>query len=249
MLTYLSRAQTPPKTSQLQYTYTPPPDFEPGSISLPSSAAADLLSPSSIEGKQIWHITVPASVPVDSIKEVSMQSVQKGEAALSYKGANYGFVIDGESQKVPKRMFLPDERNNNYRPAAMAICQTLHLQQLVNLPNSGTASSVPADGLQNTAGPSHSFRRAVRLQPKGLKMRYLPFGDTEGRLGRMGPGSSTSGGSDDEEPQFRVPVGVSSSGKTRKRKHNARDGLNDGHQLLEERRLKRSKSEADRPPR
>lgn len=191
---------------------------------------------------------MPASVPVDSIKEVSMQSVQKGESAVSYKGADYGFVADGESQKVPKTLLIPDQENNNYRPAAMAISQTLHLQQLVRLPSMGTVSGVPADGIQTTAGSSRGFRKAARPQPKGMKMRYLPLGDNEGRFGRMGPGSSTSGGSDDEEPQFQMPAGVSSSGMTKKRKHSAGDGPNDGHQSPEERRLKRSRPEADHLP-
>ena len=177
-----------------------------------------------------------------------MQSVQKGEAALRYKGADYGFVIDRESQEVPKKLLIPDQRNSSYRPAAMPISQTLHLQQLVKLPNRGTTSGVPAEGIQSTASPSCGFRRAARPQPKGLKMRYLPLGDTEGQFGRMGPGSSTSGGSGDEDPQFRLPISVSSSGKTKKRKHNARDGPNDGPQSPEERQLKRSRSEADRAP-
>ena len=246
-LTLLSRAQTPPRASQLHSSYTPPAGFEPGSIPLSSSAAADLLSPSSLKGKQIWHITVPGSIPVDSIKEVSMQSVEKGEAALSYKGADYGFVADVESQRVPKILLIPDQRNNNYRPATVAISQTLHLQRLVKLPNMSTVPHVSTDGIQTTFTTSRAFRKAVRSQPQGLKMRYLPFGVTEGRFGRIGSGSWTSEGSDDGEPQFQVPIGVSSSGKTKKRKHNARDGPDAGHQSPEERQLKRSRSEADHP--
>lgn len=247
MLIWLSRARFPPGISQLQPLYAPPPGFEPGSISLSSCAAADIMSPSNLKGKQIWHITAPPSLPVDSIKEVSMQSVQRGELALFHKGADYGFVADGESQKVPKRMLIPDQGNNNYKAAIMAISQTLHLQRLVNLPNIGTASGVPADGTHTTAGLFRGFTKTVRLQPKGMKMRYLPLGDNEGRLGRMGPGSSTSGGSDDEEPRFRMSSGVSGSGKTKKRKHGAGDGLDEGHQSAGDRRLKRSRPKADRP--
>lgn len=247
-LTLLSRAQTPPKASQLHSSYTPPAGFEPGSISLSSSAAADLLSPSSLKGKQIWHITVPASVPIESIKEVSVQSVQKGEAALSYKGADYGFVTDAESQRVPRILLIPDQRNNNYRPATVAISQTLHLQRLVSLPNTSTVAHVWTEGIQITSTTSRPFRKTVRPQLQELKMRYLPFGVTEGRFGRIGPESWTSEGSDDGEPQFQMPIGVSSSGKTKKRKHNARDGPNAGDQSPEERRLKKSRSEADQPP-
>lgn len=206
------------------------------------------MSPSNLKGKQIWHITVPASVPVDSIKEVSMQSVQRGELALTYKGADYGFVVDGESQKVAKKLLIPDQGNNNYKAAAMTISQTLHLQQLVDLPNMGTASVAPADGIHTTAGSSRGFTKTARPQPKGMKMRYLALGDNEGQFGRMGPGSSTSGGSDNEEPQFRMSSNVSRSGKVKKRKRGARNDLDEGHQSPEERRLKRSRSEAHRPP-
>lgn len=247
MLIWLSRARSPLELTQLQPLYTPRPGFGPGSISLSSYAAADIMSPANLKGKQIWHITVPASVPVDSIKEVSMQSVQGGNLALIYKGADYFFDTDRESQKVPKRLLIPDQGNNNYRAAATAISQTLHLQQLVNLPNIGTASGVPAESTHTTAGLSRGFTKAVRPQPKGMKMRYLPLGDTEGRLGRMGLGSSTSEGSDDEEPPFRMPSGVSGSGKTKKRKYGAGDNPDEGHQSPEKRRLKRSRLEADRP--
>ena len=174
-----------------------------------------------------------------------MQSFQKGEAALSYKGADYGFVTDGESQNALKKLLIPNHRDNSYRPAAMSVSQTLHLQQLVGLPYTGNGSGGIGNSTQATASPFRAFRKQVRQQPEGLRMRYRPFGDTEGRLGRVGSEFSTSGGSDDEQAQFRVPIGVNSSARTKKRKHNATDGPNDGHQSPEEQRQKRSRSQID----
>jgi len=67
--------------------YKPPPGFETASIvAATSSDLADLFAPLYLQGKQLWHITVPSTVPIDSITEVAAESVQNGKSVLSHKG-------------------------------------------------------------------------------------------------------------------------------------------------------------------
>ena len=98
-------------SSQLQTVpFRPPPPFEPPSdfkaVSghpASSSNILKLFDKSSLLGKQIWHITAPASVPITSIKEVALEKITRREVILNHKGLNYTlFPSENEEQGITK---------------------------------------------------------------------------------------------------------------------------------------------------
>jgi hypothetical protein len=187
-----------------------------------------MFSRSSLGGKQIWHITAPSAIPVDMIKEVSLESVAKGEAALHHKGTDYGFVVNGDGSQTPKRILIAGA-GNSYRSAPMEIAQTLQLQQLVKLPPLQPNQSKSLDSSQGSTTAFAPPKKPVRQQPKNLRMRFGPLGDQIGESGKIGFESSSdesSVGQGRGGPEFRIPQGVKEHTKPGKRKHSDVNGGN-----------------------
>ena len=193
-------------------SYEPPDGFKPTSISFhPASTLSEILAPSNLQGKQIWHITVPESVPISSIKEVSSHSIENGASILEHHGAKYGLVPESDiDQRSNRALLLPSTQTNDYHSLKTNIVKTLHLQQLVSLPRHVASPANPPNRL---ASPSDSYRKTPRQQPEGLRMRYRPFGASDDSDIESTPEPMP------KAPAFRVPdpVKESSPGKKRKR--------------------------------
>jgi len=192
--------------------YALPPGFEAVTISSqPASRQAELFSPISLQGKQLWHITVPAGVSITSVTEVATQSVQDGSAILSYKGADYGLIAEPDDINTRERLLLPSAEDNKYKPSSLAITKTLHLQQLLGPPGAIQGSGA----LSNFTASTDRLRREkpVPKQPEGLRMRYRPFGDTDSDTS-----SSDSATQQPQQAQFRIPKGLETSSPAKKRK-------------------------------
>ncbi len=194
-------------------TFQPPVGFESTSISLhPASKLSEIIAPSNLQGKQIWHITAPESVPITLVKEVSTQDISNGTSILEYHGAKYGLVLESDVEQTSGRaLLLPSSKTNAYRPSKTAIIKTLHLQQLVNLPSRASEPIVPPN---SSASALESYRKTPRQQPEGLRMRYRPFGTSDDS------DLDFDAESRPKAPEFRIPEPVkeSSPGKKRKRR-------------------------------
>lgn len=183
--------------------YAPPSGFN--AVSLTSNSSSNLLElfpASSLQGKQLWHIVAPVSVPISSVTQVTKQSVAQGTSVLSHNGAEYGLVRGNDNDQ--ELILLPSVDGNTYEPSGISINRTLRLQQIIH----------PGNSLPNTATADRSlYSKPALEQPEGLKMRYKPFGTSE----------SDDLGSDEtgKENRFRVPQGVRtlSPAKKRKRDH------------------------------
>ena len=217
--------QSPRKKSPLQKgvsqqptsTYKPPTGFESTSISLhPSSTLSEILAPSNLQGKQIWHITAPELVPISLVKEVSTQNTGNGASILDYHGAKYGLVPESEGEQASSRaLLLPSTQTNDYRPSKTNIIKTLHLQQLVSLPSHALE---PTFHPNRSASSTESYGKTPRQQPEGLKMRYRPFGVSDD--------SDLDSTSEPmpRAPEFRTPAPLEESSHGRKRKRLKSDG-------------------------
>ncbi|KAL9003111.1 MAG: hypothetical protein Q9188_003993 [Gyalolechia gomerana] len=173
--------------------FKPPAGFEIASIRS-SAKVRDLFSKENLRGKQVWHITAPASVPITSIKEVPIQKVAAGDSVLSYSDADYGLIQESGEDTEGKTLLVPFPEDNGYRLAGATIAQTLHLQEFVKL----SALSDKAEGVMNGATrASKSHVKEVRQQPQGLRMRYRPFGD------------DSSSDDSDRAPRFKLPPIIS----------------------------------------
>lgn len=163
--------QKPVTYTQENVIFKPPPGFEPASIIVhPSSKAMDMFSPTSLAGKEIWHLTTPSSVPISSIKEVSQQGIISRSAVLCYEGSDYGLIRDPSADEA---LLLPSAEDNAYKSHNPATIQSFHLQQIVSLPHHALSPVKPSN---QSAPIPQAYKRAPREQPEGLKMRYHPFG-------------------------------------------------------------------------
>ena len=198
-------------TQQPEPTYKPPAGFEPTSISLhPASRLLEILAPTNLQGKQIWHITVPESVPISLVKEVPTQNIGNGAPIVEHHGAKYGLVPESEVEQSSSRaLLLPSTQTSTYQSSKTNIIKTLHLQQIVSLPN-----HVPEPAVHPNRSPSapDSYRKTPRQQPEGLRMRYRPFGASDDS------GLESTPEPMPKAPEFRIPASVRESSPRRKRK-------------------------------
>ncbi|KAI9822463.1 MAG: hypothetical protein M1827_000182 [Pycnora praestabilis] len=210
--------------------YQPPPGFQAiSTFSQSSSKASKLLTSSKLDAKQLWYITAPASVPITSIKEVALDSINKGGLTLSHDGADYGFTTSSEGERTRTKLLVPSQSGDGYRLAPINITQRLHLQQMIRVPSLTNGKPSPsADGSQSGVTIKTPAVKPVRPQPQGLKMRFRPFGFGNGTAGKIGSSSSSTDDSGEEanhQPQFHLSKGLDSSGKSEKRKHAEVNGV------------------------
>ena len=140
--------------------------------------------------------------------KTSLSTLLKSEAVLSYKGSDYGFIQDPKRGQDKVYILIPNEKESQYGSIPADVGRTLHLRQLVQLPNFTNTSRKPGDGSKKNSVLPRVYKKFVRQQPEGLRMRYRPFGDTEPDLGEIPTDRSTP---DDEEAinaQFQLPAGL-----------------------------------------
>ncbi|KAI9771491.1 MAG: hypothetical protein M1840_002111 [Geoglossum simile] len=214
---------------QSRPVYKPPQGFQALKTDPSTSTTSELLSPPNLAGKQIWYITAPASVPVSNLKEVSTQKVMNGEAVLSYKGSEYGFVSLDEAAAGSSQAVLLVPGKEGYQLAGTNFSRTILLQQLVRLP-----LRINTEGAPQASSALPAAKKAARKQPEGLKMRFTPIGfDGSGSAGIGWSSSPDDSDVDGAEAlgkgtsanSFRFPNGFTESHHPEKRK---RESLNGG---------------------
>lgn len=173
--------------------FAPPPGYK--ALSTKSALAKtvnSLFDPSTISSKQIWHITAPSSVPLSSIKSVSLSAIQSHQTILSHDGTDYNLA---EEPTNNARVLLPSSKSDAYTAVGVPVSKTLHLQQTIRLPNLSAYQTDPNTGSNAAASVRTPAVSAPRPQPKGMKMRYKPpgFGDEDpGLIGSSEDESDTN---------------------------------------------------------
>jgi hypothetical protein len=94
--------------------YLPPTGFEKRSIS-DLSHASQLFSSSNLKNKQIWYITAPASVPISSVKKMTLRDAKNRKSVLTHNENDYGFVQDTSKDKEFIKIMVPNAKDNGYR--------------------------------------------------------------------------------------------------------------------------------------
>ncbi|KAF4211043.1 hypothetical protein CNMCM6805_007997 [Aspergillus fumigatiaffinis] len=191
--------------------YKPPSGFKAAKKQLPpSSTTSSLLS--DLRGKQIFHITAPAFLPLSKVKEVSLAKILQGEPVLKHEGVQYGIPSEniGQSDLGGKSLLLYDSKTQTYYSAPATNMPTYHVQETIDIPKSlGTDDAVLAAAQDQIKPP--------RKQPKHLKMRFRPVGSGEGPPETIGSSSEESEG--EGKPTFKFPKESKTEREERKRKH------------------------------
>ena len=192
-----SRPDPPPKK------YVPPKGFSRSQFTI-EPPLLSIFSQDNLRGKQLWHITAPASVPMSMIKEVAVKNLEESAAVLSHDGVGYGFS-DSKPERSEASILVPESKESKYVSASQSVSKVLNLHQVIKPVDLGHRNGSSQDGL--LAG---TYAKPKPEQPTGLKMRYRPFGDQD---------------SNEEEndivadpPSFRTPPEMPAPRKKEKRK-------------------------------
>jgi hypothetical protein len=106
------RAQRPPESHAVAFTatkaYVPPRGFHPVPLNARTVSASTALL-DNLQGKQLWHITAPAGVSLESLSALDMDKAMRGGAVLSYKGTDYGFAQTEKSGDGAHEVFVPSK--------------------------------------------------------------------------------------------------------------------------------------------
>jgi hypothetical protein len=203
---------------QAPQPYKPPSGFK--SVkkqSPPSASTASLLS--DLSGKQVYHITAPSFLPLDTVKELSLSKVMQGEPILKHKGAQYGIPVDSMNQNDTgeKTLFLYDPKTQAYTSTPVRHIQSYHIQRMATLPKRSETEDKVLEAAQKLVKPP-------RKQPKNLKMRFRPLGSGEAPPETLGSESEGEG----EETTFKVPKGAEKEERKRKHHHTEADSSQAG---------------------
>ena len=151
--------------------FQPPEGFSTSSINNDHAArVGNIFTEENLRGKEIWHFTVPASLRIEDIQPFTKLDMLDGKSILKYQEFDYGFHVESGKGAVSK-VLIP-AKGNKYQPVSAPIHQTLHLRQITR-----TLITELGD-ISGTSGTIAGARKPILKQPKGLKLGYLPFGDT-----------------------------------------------------------------------
>ncbi|KAL2868609.1 DNA-directed RNA polymerase I subunit RPA34 [Aspergillus lucknowensis] len=191
--------------------YKPPFGFKSAKPQSSSSTSSIL---SDIQGKQVFHITAPAYLPLSKIKEVSLAGALKGEPILKHDGVQYAIPAGSQSQasESGQTLFVYDSKAKTYHSTVKNV-PSYHIQEVVELPGG-------AEYEETTLKAAKALEKPPRKQPMHLKMRFRPVGSGDGPPQTLGSSSDESEG---EEPTFKFPRGHGEE-KERKRKHQQTEG-------------------------
>jgi hypothetical protein len=106
--------QRQPESHAVAFTatkaYAPPRGFHPVPLNARTISTSTALL-DKLQGKQIWHITAPAGISLESLSGLDMDQAMRGDAILSYKGTDYGFVQTKQSEDGAREVFIPSKDN------------------------------------------------------------------------------------------------------------------------------------------
>ncbi|KAL4819321.1 DNA-directed RNA polymerase I subunit RPA34.5-domain-containing protein [Aspergillus spinulosporus] len=213
--------------------YKPPFGFKSAKNQPVSSTTTSTLS--NLAGKQVFHITAPAFLPLSKVKEVSLAGALKGEPILKHEGVKYGIPADSfthaQAGASGQSLFLYDAKAQSYYSTVTNV-PTYRIQEMVELPGG-------AELEEAIVRSAKAMEKPPRQQPKHLKMRFRPVGSGDAPPESLGSSSEESEG---EEHTMKVPQGLEKE-KERKRKHQQTEA--DGSQAASLPRKKSKKHSSD----
>jgi len=139
-------------------------------------AALDVFN--ALEGKQIWHISAPSTMPVSQIESLDIAGGLKGAEILNHKGIAYEL---SSANMEDATVLLPQGRNGEYAPASAKVTRAFRLQESSKATANGhiAASEHHDSEVDQTVkffATQTGQKPPPRKQPGNLKARYVPYG-------------------------------------------------------------------------
>ncbi|KAK1061605.1 hypothetical protein LTR33_012666 [Friedmanniomyces endolithicus] len=180
-------------------------------IDLSAVPRSKVFASSSLEGKQLWHISAPSDIPLASISEVAIDAISSGKPVLKHKGFDYVLI---ESESDSARAYASAPGAEGFIPVENPVVRTLQLQQQIILPELSDRQASQITGSAAAASIAQASVATIRPQPKGLRMRFRPPGYGEGEPGTIGSDSESA--EQDERPgaakKFQFPRALGAHG-------------------------------------
>lgn len=149
-----------------------PTGFQPLST---GTSSLDLQGFDNLDGKQVWHISAPASVDLTMIKDLDIGAALRGESILTASGIDYGMQPASDQAEI---LLLASGNPVSYKQKT-TVNRAFRLRQVANdstnpVSNSPSETAV-TDGLHFTAQVPGK-KKQPRQQPSSLKYRHAPLG-------------------------------------------------------------------------
>lgn len=212
-------------------TFSAPKDFSPVDVAKTHSTLSK-----NLQGKQIWHITAPSTLPIAEIQNVALDAIANGSTILTHKGSAYSLYEDTTTSSTMFTVLLPGD--SGYQLLEQPVEKTLRLQQKIVLPALSVKQAKTETGGEAAADVWATAKvdgEGVRPQPKGMRMRYKPPGFG---LGDAGLGSDDDG----EDEGFKLPK-TKKAKKSRRESGEGMEGVEmTGKELSKEERKKAKKA-------
>lgn len=132
-----------------------------------------------LEGKQIWHISAPSTMPVAVIESLDIAHASKGIERLSHEGITYEM---SQTSVEDVTVLLPKGSSSEYGPVARAVTQAFRINES-SRPKADEPASQGRDDHDGEADQTMNFfatevgqRKPPREQPENMKARYVPYG-------------------------------------------------------------------------
>ncbi|KAG5979890.1 hypothetical protein E4U55_004648 [Claviceps digitariae] len=174
---------------------------------------ARVCNEANLQGKQVWYFTVPANVPISVVQnmEIPMNQSNRDDRVFSHDGEDYGISFDSMVPKSSIQILIPSADKVQYQPTPRQINQVMHVKKVAQL-GRGNLQAL-------SSGPAPKDPR--RAQPKGMKLRYQPFG-VNTPMGQIGGNDEDSGSEADvdmtDAPALAIPSTSASSKAEKKEK-------------------------------
>lgn len=127
--------------------------------------ASSHFSKTALSGKQLWHISVPAGMPIQDLKEISWDKAMKGEPIIDYKSESYGIISEGDIGATEDRLMVLEA--DGYHIVPTKLSKVLQIRRVVGIPDLMELQ-------QQVVG--QLAMKQDHVQPKGLRMRYKTSG-------------------------------------------------------------------------
>ena len=128
--------------------------------------------PSALSGRELWHFTLPKSVPFSVIKDINRRYLLSGTEAFSYNSTSFKLLEQPQSRVVEMHIFHPEPNGSNFTPLNMGVSRSFTVSRCRNSERPEARKSSHATG----NSPYLLQPKSRPQQPEGLRLRYFPIG-------------------------------------------------------------------------
>lgn len=81
-----------------------------------ASEVANFFSKAQMQGKQVWYITAPASLPITMMQDLTipLDDADEGKPILTHNGEDYSAAYENSATSSSFRLLIPNKKGDEY---------------------------------------------------------------------------------------------------------------------------------------